>query len=197
MLTCIILSFKTLFLNDSLHKLDWSNLTSLFRSFSLLFDCCSSFCKSVMKRFHLQCVPIYSHILCYICNASKAVSKGTFFIPIVKTPGKLLLKGRLLSPLLTTILFSSFNWFASVRPFFVYRALLCLAISAWELLTTSKTMSQLINPLTAQWALTALIDFTLSNARRFYSSKGNPLDGKGLTLSHPRGSPLTSKIVWR
>ena len=36
------------------------------------------------------------------------------------------------------------------------------------------------NPLTAEWALRALIDFTLSNARRFYSSKGNPLDGKGL-----------------
>ena len=28
----------------------------------------------------------------------------------------------------------------------------------------------------------ALIDFTLSNARRFYSSMGNPLGGKGLNL---------------
>ena len=37
-----------------------------------------------------------------------------------------------------------------------------------------------INPLTAERALRALIDFTLSNAGRFYSSKGNPLDGKGL-----------------
>ena len=37
-----------------------------------------------------------------------------------------------------------------------------------------------VNPLTAEQALRALIDFTLSNARRFYSSKGNPLDGKGL-----------------
>ena len=27
-----------------------------------------------------------------------------------------------------------------------------------------------------------LIDFTLSNARRFYSSVGNPLDGKGLII---------------
>ena len=36
------------------------------------------------------------------------------------------------------------------------------------------------NPLTAEWALRALRDFTLSNARRFYSSMGNPLDGKGL-----------------
>ena len=37
-----------------------------------------------------------------------------------------------------------------------------------------------LNPLTAEWALWALMDFTLSNARRFYSSMGNPLDGKGL-----------------
>ena len=37
------------------------------------------------------------------------------------------------------------------------------------------------NPLTAEWAPRALIDFTLSNARRFYSSMGKPLDGKGLT----------------
>ena len=39
------------------------------------------------------------------------------------------------------------------------------------------------NPLTAEEALRALIDFTLSNARRFYSSMGNPLDGKGLTTA--------------
>ena len=31
------------------------------------------------------------------------------------------------------------------------------------------------------------IDFTLSNARRFYSSMENPLDGKGLTTG---GTPL-------
>ena len=37
------------------------------------------------------------------------------------------------------------------------------------------------NPLTAEWALRALIEFTLSNARRFYSSMRNPLDGKGLS----------------
>ena len=41
----------------------------------------------------------------------------------------------------------------------------------------------MLNPLTAEWALRALIDFTLSNARRFYSSMGNPLAGKGLTAS--------------
>ena len=38
--------------------------------------------------------------------------------------------------------------------------------------------------------LRALIDFTLSNARRFYSSMGNPLDEKGLTTSKTV-SPLT------
>ena len=39
------------------------------------------------------------------------------------------------------------------------------------------------NPLTAEWVLRALTDLTLSNARRFYSSMGNLLDGKGLKLS--------------
>ena len=38
-----------------------------------------------------------------------------------------------------------------------------------------------VNPLTVEGALRALLDFTLSNARRFYLSMGNPLDGKGLT----------------
>ena len=39
----------------------------------------------------------------------------------------------------------------------------------------------MLNPLIAtEWALRALIDFTLFNARRFYWSMGNPLDGKGL-----------------
>ena len=37
-----------------------------------------------------------------------------------------------------------------------------------------------INPFPFEWVLRALIDFTLSNARRFYSSMGNLLDGKGL-----------------
>ena len=40
-----------------------------------------------------------------------------------------------------------------------------------------------INPFPSEWVLRALIDFTLSNARRFYSSMGNLLDGKGLTIS--------------
>jgi len=47
----------------------------------------------------------------------------------------------------------------------------------------SSSIGDEFNPLTAEWALKALIDFTLSNARRFYSSMGNPLDGKGLTTS--------------
>jgi len=42
-----------------------------------------------------------------------------------------------------------------------------------------------LNPLTAEWVLRALIDFTLSNARRFYSSMGYPLAGKGLTFCYP------------
>ena len=37
-----------------------------------------------------------------------------------------------------------------------------------------------INALTAVGALVTLIDFTLSNARRFYSSVGNPFAVKGL-----------------
>ena len=43
-------------------------------------------------------------------------------------------------------------------------------------------MMQDIKPFPFEWVLRALIDFTLSNARRFYSSMGNLLDGKGLTF---------------
>ena len=39
-------------------------------------------------------------------------------------------------------------------------------------------MDFIINPFTAN---DILIDFTLSNARRFYLSKGDPLAVKGLT----------------
>ena len=38
-----------------------------------------------------------------------------------------------------------------------------------------------INPFPFEWVLRALIDFILSNARRFYSSMGNLLDCKGLS----------------
>ena len=37
-------------------------------------------------------------------------------------------------------------------------------------------------PLTLSLSRVILIDFTLSNARRFYSSMGNPTGVKGLTL---------------
>ena len=49
---------------------------------------------------------------------------------------------------------------------------------------TLNNLVHVINPLTAELALRALIDFTLSNARRFYSSTGNPLAGKGLRGCH-------------
>ena len=42
----------------------------------------------------------------------------------------------------------------------------------------------ILNPFPTEWVLRALIDSTLSNARRFYSSMGNPLDGKGLTRGY-------------
>ena len=45
------------------------------------------------------------------------------------------------------------------------------------------------NPLTAEWALRVLTDFTLSDARRFYSSMGNPLDGKGLNFTQDKMQP--------
>ena len=45
-----------------------------------------------------------------------------------------------------------------------------------------------VNALTAVGALRALIDYTLSNARRSYSTMGNPLAVKGLTPS--KTSPL-------
>ena len=40
-----------------------------------------------------------------------------------------------------------------------------------------------LNPLVSVSAVMTLIDFTLSNARRFYSSMGNPLDTEGLTVT--------------
>ena len=52
------------------------------------------------------------------------------------------------------------------------------------LTSKANASSRRVNPLTAVWALRALIEFTLSNARRFYSSMGNPLAGKGLSWSH-------------
>ena len=53
-------------------------------------------------------------------------------------------------------------------------------------LITSQCHSNL-NPLTAERVLRALIDLTLANTRRFYSSKGNPWKGLGTMVA----------IVWR
>ena len=50
-----------------------------------------------------------------------------------------------------------------------------------------------LNPFPFEWVLRALIDFTLSNARRFYSSMGNLLDGKGLRV---KKSQTRSKSIW-
>ena len=61
----------------------------------------------------------------------------------------------------------------------------CVGSSEYMTVFTSFTRASFLNPLTAEWALRAHIDFTLSNARWFYSSMGNPLAGKGLT------APLT------
>ena len=49
-----------------------------------------------------------------------------------------------------------------------------------------------INLFPFERVLRALIDFTLSNARRFYSSMGNFLDGKGLTTSENMSLLTTS-----
>ena len=46
------------------------------------------------------------------------------------------------------------------------------------------------NALTPEGALKTLIDFTLSNARRFYSSMGNPFAVKLLTTS--KTVPITA-----
>lgn len=98
LLTCLILSFKTLFLNDSLHKLDWSNLTSLFRSFSLLFDCCSSFCKSVMKRFHIHCVPISFPAFCVVYAMHRRLFRRVLFLSLsLKHRANFYLKGDYLA----------------------------------------------------------------------------------------------------
>ena len=55
-----------------------------------------------------------------------------------------------------------------------------VSAEVWPRDRPAKDRSTMLNPLTAEWALRAQ-DFTLSNARRFYSSMGNPLDAKGLS----------------
>ena len=48
---------------------------------------------------------------------------------------------------------------------------------------TNASVQKTLNALTTVGALMTLKDFTLSNARRFHSSMGNPLAVKGLTTS--------------
>ena len=54
-----------------------------------------------------------------------------------------------------------------------------------------------VNALTAVGALMTLIDFTLSNARRFYSLIGNPFRGesKGLTLAFSFSDSVPTEIT--
>ena len=59
----------------------------------------------------------------------------------------------------------------------------------------NSTPTNWINPLPAEWVLRALIGFTLSNARPFYSPMGNPLGGKGLTTSKTMSPLTTSKTM--
>ena len=56
----------------------------------------------------------------------------------------------------------------------------CLPLKAKQ---TNKRQQHSINPLTAAGVLRELIDFTLSNARRFYLSMGNPLAVKEVLTS--------------
>ena len=56
---------------------------------------------------------------------------------------------------------------------------------------------RVLNPLTAKWALRALLDFTLASARRFYSSMGNPLAGKGLQRQKLPINSLTAEWALR
>ena len=54
-----------------------------------------------------------------------------------------------------------------------------------------------VNALTAVGALMTLIDFTLSNARQFYSLMGNPFRGesKGLTLAFSFSDSIPTEIT--
>ena len=51
-----------------------------------------------------------------------------------------------------------------------------------------------LNPFTPK---SDFIDFTLSNARRFYSSKGSPLGVKGLNTKHLSGKITQNHFTWR
>lgn len=69
---------------------------------------------------YLQCVPILIPAFCIIYAMHRRLFRRVlFFYSSRKNTLQTFIRGRLLSPLLTRILFSSFNWFASVRSFFV------------------------------------------------------------------------------
>ena len=79
--------------------------------------------------------------------------------------------------------YSSFRQNKDWRNFWYLKIIsrLCIQTCLWgSQLTQMHLSEQTINSLTAEWALRALMDFFLSNARRFYSSIGNPLAEKGL-----------------
>ena len=57
-------------------------------------------------------------------------------------------------------------------------------------------ITQTVNTLTAVGALMTPLDFTLSNARQFYSSIGNPPAVKGLNLRMDFFGPGTSLCVY-
>ena len=68
----------------------------------------------------------------------------------------------------------------------------CFTITA-----TTHTFTKMLNlALTLSLPIVPLIDFTLSNARRFYSSMGNPTGLKGLTTARfiQELSPLTLSL---
>ena len=71
---------------------------------------------------------------------------------------------------------------------------LSFQMSSWSRVKSELIKKNVLNPLTpvsAKWQM-ALIDFTLSNARRFYSSMGNPAAVEGLTknIKKPSMSPF-------
>ena len=62
-------------------------------------------------------------------------------------------------------------------------------VDALSLVNEIQSNTVTFNPFPSKWVLRALIDFTLSNARRFYSSMGNLLDRKGLNAITSREIP--------
>ena len=55
---------------------------------------------------------------------------------------------------------------------------------------SNNEMSLRAGALTLSCGIGTFVDFTLSNARRFYSSMGNPLGRKGLTTTSSKNVPI-------